>query len=691
MCNVSDELYIHICIRIKNVNYIAMKKIILFVFVLIYFPLCAQNVQWAYKVLDFSSQKSNKQSSAKQVLGLPNAYPAGLSNINAWEPKGNGHEQSIKVGFLTPIKPKQIVIVESFHPGTIKQLFVYDADGKEFEITNYTNTAATKSSRLLQVKTTALNFYVLAIKIVLATDKNVGEIDAIGMTESDKPVKIKEDSKELLKSNLVATRLDSMVNSKYPEMGPLISPDGKTLYFSRRGDPADMGGKADMEDIWYSNWNEKTKSWDEAKNIGAPLNNEDPNFINSISPDGNTILLGNSYMSDGSMEDGVSTSYKTATGWSTPVRLAIEDDERNVSKMADYFMSNSQKILLISNDRKGDSFGDRDLYVSFPKPDGGWTKPLNLGNVINTKGTEEAPFLASDDKTLYFTSDGLNGYGGSDIYMSRRLDDSWMKWSTPANLGPIVNTAYDESYLTLNAAGDRVYFTSEINDDGDVDIYLLKLPKLLQPLPVMLLSGRVFNSITNKEIPGARIFFENLSTGVEVGFANSNYTDGSYQIVLPSGSNYGYLAEKEGYISINANVDLTKMTEYVDFHKDLYLTPIEVGQTIVVNNVFFDFDKFVLKKESYPELNRIVGYLNRNPKMIIELSANTDNVGTEKYNDKLSMQRAEAVYTYLLTKSGIDKSRIVMKHSGELNPAATNKTSKGRALNRRVEFKILAK
>jgi OmpA-OmpF porin, OOP family len=668
-----------------------MKKILFLIFTLIYLPLSAQKVQWAYKVLDFSSQHNNKESSAKQVLGIPNAYPDGLSHFNAWQSKDNGKEQFIKVGFLTPIKPKQIVIVESFHPGTIKQIFAYDADGKEFEILNYTNTAVASKSRLLLVKTTSLDFFVLAVKIVLNTDKGIGEIDAIGMTTSDKPVILNTNTSDFMKIAMVPTRLDSMVNSKYPEMGPLISPDGKTLYFSRRDDPSDVGGKRDLEDIWYSTWDEKTNAWGEAKNIGAPLNNEEPNFINSISPDGNTILLGNSYLPDGDMSDGVSTSTKTATGWSTPVRLAIEDDEKNVSKNANYFMSNSQKILLISNDRKGDSFGDRDLYVSFPKPENKWTKPLNLGNVINTNGTEAAPFLAADDKTLYFTSDGLEGYGGSDIFMSRRLDDTWLKWSTPENLGPIVNTSYDESYLTLNAAGDRVYYTSERDDDKDVDIYMLELPKLLRPLPVMLLSGHVFNSKTNAEIPGARIFFENLSTGEEVGLASSNYTNGSFQIVLPSGNKYGCLAEKEGFISVHANVDLTKMKEYEGFHKDLYLTPIEAGQTIALNNVFFDFDKAILKKESFPELNRVAGLLKARPTMKIEISANTDSIGTEKYNDKLSMQRAEAVYNYILTKSGVDKNRIVAKHFGELKPAASNATSKGRALNRRVEFKILQK
>jgi outer membrane protein OmpA-like peptidoglycan-associated protein len=424
--------------------------------------------------------------------------------------------------------------------------------------------------------------------------------------------------------------------------------------------------------------------------MGAPLNNDGPNFVNSISPDGNTILLGNSYLPDGEMEDGVSVSRRTESGWSAPERLQIEDESINKRKMANYFQSNSQKILLISNDRKNDSFGDRDLYVSFLKPDGTWSKPLNLGKNINTKGTEAAPFLAADDKTLYFTSDGLDGYGGSDIYMSRRLDETWQKWSVPENLGPVVNGSYDESFFTLSASGNQVYFTSQGEKEDDVDMYKLVLPPSLKPLPVMLVFGRVLNSKTKEAVPGVKIFFEDLATGKEVGIASSSYNSAHYQLVLPSGSKYGYLAEKEGYISVNSNIDLSNMAGYTEYRTDLYITPIESGQAIVINNVFFDFDKYELKKESFLELDRLVILLKKNSAMQIEISANTDNAGSEAYNDNLSIKRAESIRNYLLLKSGIDNKRILMKHYGETRPVATNATEKGRQLNRRVEFTILA-
>ncbi len=669
-----------------------MKNTFLLLLLLLSIPLYSQNIQWSYTILDHSSQKNSKENSAIQALGRPNSLSVGINSINTWQPKNNSGEEFIKVGFLTPIIPKQIVIIESTNPGYILKVLAYDAEGKEHEVITYAPKAVNVKNRILQINTQKINFHVFAIKIVLRNEKDISAaIDAIGISSSDKIFKIKESTNDIIKSTMVATKLDTTVNSKYPEMGPLISPDGKTLYFSRRGDPNDAGGKNDKEDIWYSEWDEKGKKWSLAKNIGAPLNNEEPNFINSISPDGNTILLGNSYLPDGTMEDGVSISQRTSNGWGTPRRLIIEDDSKNISKMANYFESNSQKILLISNNRKGDSYGDRDLYVSFVKADSTWTKPLNLGKSINTLGTESAPFLASDDRTLYFTSDGLNGYGGSDIYVTRRLDDTWTKWSEPENLGPVVNTAQDESYLTLTASGNQVFFTSQAKDEKDVDMYMLILPKILKPTPVMLMLGRVIDSKTNNYVPGVKIFFENLTTGVEVGIASSNINSGNFQMVLPSGNNYGYLAQKEGYISVNSNIDLTKMTEYKEFHKDLYITPIEIGQTVIINNIFFDFDKYDLRKESFLELNRLVTIIKNNSSMQIEISSNTDNIGTQAYNEILSGKRAESVMNYLVKNSGADKTRIILKNNGELKPIASNATAKGRQLNRRVQFKILAK
>ncbi len=270
------------------------------------------------------------------------------------------------------------------------------------------------------------------------------------------------------------TKLAGGVNSKSPELGALVSPDGKTLYFSRYQDANNIGGVKDEEDIWYSEWNEATNMWGEAKNIGAPLNNKYPNYINSISPDGNTILLGNTYLANGKMANGLSLSHRTKDGWSFPQEIKIDGVSKHTN-WAGSFLSKNQNVLLLAYEQNKNTFGERDIYVSFIKADNTWSKPVNLGSVINTKGTESSPFLAADDSTMYFTTDGIPGYGGNDIYVTRRLDDTWQNWTTPKNLGPIVNTDSHQSFFSVS--NGNIYFSSETELSGDLDLYMLTLPE----------------------------------------------------------------------------------------------------------------------------------------------------------------------------------------------------------------------
>lgn len=649
----------------------------------------AQDVQWGFKLLEYSSQKGNKAFAAKQALGKPNIFPASGTKPSAWEPR-SGKEAFIKIGFIKPIKLKQIVIAETYNPGFISKIFVYDADGREYEVASFIPKAINKPSRLYQLRLST-PYYVIAVKIVLNPEKDKPiAIDAIGISESVEPFEFKIKKSDILKSSIVLTKLSTAVNSKYIELGPLPAPDGNTLYFSRKFDPQNAGGVKDKEDIWYSKLNASTKKWEEAQNVGIPLNNKGANYINSISPDGNTILLGNTYKIDGAAGDGVSISYRTSEGWSLPKKLVIED-EKNKSQYANFFLSNSQKLLLMALERKGEGFGDMDMYVSFLKKDSSWTKPLNLGAIVNTLGEESAPFLASDDRTLYFASTGFSGYGGIDIYVTRRLDDSWTKWSEPENLGPVVNTAFDESYFTMAASGDAAYFVSKGDSTGDRDIYSLALPAALKPAPVVLVRGRVINTQTSLPIPEVKIFFENLESGVEAGIAKSSPGTGEYQILLPSKYRYGYLAEKQGFLSVNENIDLLGLETYTELSNDLYLTPIEVGQTVAINNIFFETDKAELKAGSFLEINRLAALLSASKTLKLEVAGHTDNKGSVAHNEILSMQRAQAVLNALLGKNEVANTQLVLKYYGELKPIATNLTDAGRKQNRRVEIKVLDK
>ena len=647
-----------------------------------------QNEQWASEVLDYSSQISETQYSAQQALRAPNVLPAGGENPNAWTPDRPNREEYIKVGFAEPTRIRQIAIAESYNPSAVSEVYAYDAEGNEYLIERFSPEAVPSPSRMLNIYLERTDYEVAAVKVVLNGKALPGyhSIDAIGISKSRTPITAGVKVAADVNPDIRIKRLGQAVNSEYEELKPLLSPDGNTLFFSRRNHPGNVGGEKDAEDIWFSEKNVNTGEWTTAENVGAPLNNVGPNYISSITPDGNTmlLLLGNRYEEDGEMSAGVSMSYKDGDEWSEPIPLEIEN-EYNFSDHANFFLAQSRKVLLMSVQRD-DTYGDRDLYVSFLEDDSTWSRPKNIGQIINTAGTESAPFLAADGRTLYFSSNGFSGYGSQDIYVTRRLDDSWTSWTEPENLGPSINTDGEDLFFNIPLSGEQAYY-SRGTEDEQVDIYQIDLPVFYKPAPVVVVKGKVFNAKTNEPLGGVKIFYERLSDGVEVGIARSE-SNGEYQIILPYGERYGYLAEAEDFVAISANINLTQEEEFKEIKQDLFLVPVEVGSRVTINNIFFDFDKATLRNESYPELNRLLEFMNNYPNIKIKIQGHTDSVGPEDYNQQLSERRAEAVARFLQV-NGISSDRTIVEGLGEAAPVATNDTNEGRQENRRVEFEII--
>lgn len=479
--------------------------------------------------------------------------------------------------------------------------------------------------------------------------------------------------------NLKMVKLPETVsNPNVEETNPVISADGNILYFDRKDNPSNI--ETPKDDIWYS-IKDKNGKWTEAKNIGRPLNNRDNNFVISSSPDNNTLLLGNKYATDGvsSNGGGVSIAKKGQSGWEIPKDVVIEDFI-NTNNYVGYFLSNDNKNLLMTVERPG-GLGQKDIYVSFVKDDGTFSKPKSLGNVVNTFDDEANPFLASDGKTLYFASKGHPGYGYFDLFVTKRLDDTWTNWSKPENLGKIINSSGYELSIFLSAKGDKAYVGRE-RDIWEID-------NTVKQDPVALVKGKVYDSKT-KKVMSAPIVYNALKTNKELGTAVSDPSTGSYSIVLPYGEKYSFMAEKEGYYAVTQNVDLSDLKEYKEIEVDLYLNPIEKGEIIRLNNIFFASGKYELLAESYGELDKLLQVLKSNSKMKIEISGHTDAVGADSDNLTLSNNRANAVMNYLLGK-GIAKDRLSAKGYGETKFIATNDTDEGKQLNRRVEFVILEK
>jgi outer membrane protein OmpA-like peptidoglycan-associated protein len=666
----------------------------------------AQHAHWAAKVVAVSSQKAagKEAFSPEQVLGLPNALPLGQISNNGWIPKKEGANEFIEVKFARSVAAQQVTVVENFNPGSITRIELVDTRGDKHEVYKNDNPGPLPELyRTLEVRFPAATYRTLGVIVTMNTAKveGVNQIDAIGIADVASIMVTKDfkapagDADATVKYDSALVNLGPNVNSRYVDTHPVISPDGRTLFFARQDHPGNIGGGNDPQDVWYSTLESGLrKTWSIAKNLGAPINTPDePNGLASVTANGHSAILTGVY-ADGILEPkGFSISKRGKGGWSAPVKLEIEDFYNNDPEHVDCFLATSGKALLMAVERN-DGIGGQDLYVSFPAPGVGtsknWTRPKNLGPNINTKKSDFAPFLAADEKTLYFASDGRGGYGKSDIFYSKRLDDTWTNWSPPRNLGGVVNSPDFDAYYTVSAAGEDAYLVSSRNGiDKSKDIFRISLSPAFKPEVVTLVRGQVLDAVTKKPIR-AIIHYENLLTGEEIGVTETDPVDGSYTIVLPSGVQYGYRAEAKGYIAENANLDVTARDKYSEQTQDLFLVPFAVGQTIKLNNIFFQQSKYYLRTNSYPELARLIRIMKDYPTVEIKLSGHTDNQGDPALNLKLSLDRVNEVRKYLMGK-GVSGARMTTEGFGDTKPIASNEQEETRAQNRRVEFTITKK
>jgi len=653
-----------------------------------------QEVRWACRIEGTNESYQGNQFSVRKALGVPDAYPGygSTENYQAWIPGysiSDMHKERdtyLKVGFCDPIIPKQIVIVESVNPGTITSVTIFEENGKAQEIYKAKAGDIGEKSRVLSIPVKESKSPVVAVLITTSAGNvsSLSQIDAIGMASTDDPVNLKINISKDADLIGTSTALSDSINTVAEETYPITSSDGKILYFARSGDKNNIGNP-NTTDIWYA-LKKNDGTWSKAKNIGKPLNNDAHNFVTSITSDVNTLLLANTYNPDGSFSNnGVSISNLRSGGWEVPKTLQIEGFE-NLSAYTSYFLASDGKTLLLGIQTR-DSYGELDIFVSFLKSNGTWTKPMNLGKQINTFQEEANPFLAADGKTLYFASTGHLGYGGYDVFMSKRLDETWQNWSEPLNLGPHVNTSGSQLSFSVPASGNVAYTYGERDNHYHSDIFSVSLSPLVKPEPVTIVSGRVLDANTKKPL-GAKIEYELLPSGTNAGYANSNPTDGNYKIVLNNGNTYGYSAEVPGYFSVHENITIDSKALFTEIHVDLLMVPIEKGQQMTLQNVFFHQSTPQLIESSYPELDRLIVVLKTNPLVRIELDGHTDNQGDPALNLSLSEKRAIAVKDYLVSK-GVHSSRITTRAYGGTKPVAPNDTEENRKKNRRVEITVI--
>lgn len=462
--------------------------------------------------------------------------------------------------------------------------------------------------------------------------------------------------------------LGDSVNSAASEYYPSITIDDSILVFTRRS-------QGIREDFIESTL--KPGGYSKAELIKGDINAEPSKGAINISQDGEWLLFAGNFAKGFGNFD-LYISYDTPTGWSEPVNLGANINTEFWESSPS--LSPDKNALYFSSDRPG-GYGGKDLYVSY-RVNGKWQPAINMGSEVNTAGDEIAPFIHADNQTLYYTSDGLPGYGGTDIYVMHSIGDK--QWSKPENLGYPINTIQNEGSLFVASDGLTAYYASDRADTkGFLDLYKFSLKPEVRPVKTLYVKGYVTDAKTSKGLPCA----VELSVDSSQQVLSSVQTDetGYYFITLPVNKNYTFTVNRKGYLFYSDVFDLADKHSDSVYEKNIQLEPVELNATVRMKNIQFATKSFQLEPVSMIELNKLVQLMNENASMKIQINGYTDNVGNDADNLKLSQSRAKSVVDYLISK-GIDAKRLASKGFGETQPVADNSTEEGRALNRRTEF-----
>ena len=439
--------------------------------------------------------------------------------------------------------------------------------------------------------------------------------------------------------------LNEGVNTLYNEVMPLVSQDAKNLYFVRRNYPLNTGDEG-KDDIWVANAADSGK-WFTAMKLPAPINNIDHNQALYVSADYQTMIVGNSYGSDGRVDGrGISITHKSGISWSIPEPIDIESYVNKLQQYAISFSAN-RKIMMLAVAGK-DCMGAKDIYVSFQIDETHYSEPINLGPVVNTYLDETTPFLAADEKTLYFSSDGHPGFGSMDVFVTKRLDDSWKNWSTPKNLGSEINTPYWDAYYNIPAVGDRAYMVSSVERMNNTDIISVKIPEKEKPELVCLVNGVVTNAVSQKALD-SEISFYSEDNQKETGLAKSDIESGVYKIVLPLGKEYELLPMKTGFYASVKTLDLQDTANTEEKKIDIKLYPLEKGVIIPLERVVFDSVN-QLALSATKELERLVSLMDQYLDLKIQLKVSS--------TDKESGIKQVQLLKEFLKTSNADINRI---------------------------------
>jgi outer membrane protein OmpA-like peptidoglycan-associated protein len=471
-------------------------------------------------------------------------------------------------------------------------------------------------------------------------------------------------------------------NTRYAETFPWIAADEQKIYFTRR--------MRNVDEDFFTSEVDSCGGWFTADNMGSPPNTPNQEAAQMISADGHYLFFmqceNRSINGWGQGGCDLYMSYRSDSVWSAPQSFGATINTPGFEGMP--CLSPDNKELYFVSDRQG-GYGGYDLWVSRFE-NSLWQAPVNLGPQINTPGNETAPFLHTDNSSLYFSSTGQTGMGGADLFMSRRINDS--SWSKPMNMGYPINTSADESSLSINLSGTRLYFASDRDSvAGNFDLYEMKLPEPLKPVPVNVVKGFVYDSISKNRLSYASIYVKDAATGDTRYHFNSNRGDGSFMITLPAGRQYTWHTDRVAFQDGDLLLDLTEQSLDTPYLHNIALLPSDyvapVNDSLVIRIHFPRNSAKLTDPDKQLVRSAIAPWLEHKDRVVIFINGYTDNTGTPMLNEELSHLRAGLVAKEV-SALGIDEMNLHVRGWGEAEPLVPNDTEENMNLNRRVEVVI---
>lgn len=485
--------------------------------------------------------------------------------------------------------------------------------------------------------------------------------------------------------NFNPINLGENINDSLYQYLPTLTLDNQ-LYLTQRENNSEDFYFAKIKDIDIINNEELSfdKWWEKKEKLSSVLNTSANEGAASISPDGRYLYFAKCNTKDGYGSCDIYRSKREGDNWGKPENLGPTVNSKYWDSQPT--IASDGRTLFFASNREG-GYGRSDIWYTYLKDDGTWTKAKNCGKVINTGGDEISPFIHPSNTTLYFASDSLIGMGGQDIYYSKIVNGKFQK---PINMGYPINTDKDETCLIVSSNGEFAIYAKD-NPPNNMDLYAFRLEKSLQPTKVVCLRGRVFYD-DNKQGNEATFEIRNLKNNRLITSTTSDKSTNEYSLAIVVGEDYALSVTCDGYLLYSENFSTIEDSTFGNqnyINKDITMQSLKEGKVVILENIFFATNSFELSKESEVELNTLLKLMNDNPNIRIEISGHTDNTGNYQHNLTLSEKRSNSVKQWLLDK-GINANRIVAKGYGDSKPIDTNSTTEGKAKNRRTEFKILS-